>query len=171
MNAVILAHGLAHGGPEEARKRLAEFWRAASLGGNLPPLQRAVVERLFSFLPTGGSPVQQWMQVFSRYFSPYQFNPLNINPLRDLIESFVDFKALRETEGLNLFISATNVRSGRVRVFRAREHHRRRGDGVGLPAAPVPGGRDRRRALLGRWATWAIRSCFRSTRGPRARTC
>lgn len=118
MNAVILAHGLAHGGPEEARKRLAEFWRAASLGGNLPPLQRAVMERLFSFLPTGGSPVQQWMQVFSRYFSPYQFNPLNINPLKDLIESFVDFKALRETEGLNLFISATNVRSGRVRVFR-----------------------------------------------------
>jgi NTE family protein len=118
MNAVILAYGLGHGGPEEARKRLAEFWRAASLGGNLPPLQRAAVERLFSFLPTGGSPVSQWMQVFSRYFSPYQFNPLNINPLRDLIESFVDFKALRETEGLNLFISATNVRSGRVRVFR-----------------------------------------------------
>jgi NTE family protein len=80
-------------------------------------LQRAVMERLFSFLPTGGSPVQQWFQTLTRYVSPYQFNPLNINPLKDLIESFVDFEALRATEGLNLFISATNVQSGRVRVF------------------------------------------------------
>src|SRR6476659_7738172 len=51
VNAVMLADGLARGGATEARKRLAEFWRAASLGGDLPPLQRAVVERLFSFLP------------------------------------------------------------------------------------------------------------------------
>src|SRR3974390_3232990 len=44
MNAIILADGLARGGPQEGQKRLAEFWRAASLGGNLPPMQRAVVE-------------------------------------------------------------------------------------------------------------------------------
>ena len=117
MNAVILADGLARGGPQEAQKRLAEFWRAASLGGNLPPVQRAVVERLFSFLPLEGSPIQQWFQAVSRFVSPYQFNPLNINPLKDLIESFVDFDTLRKTEGLSLFISATNVQSGRVRVF------------------------------------------------------
>src|SRR5213082_969792 len=55
INAVMLADGLARGGPEEAKKRLADFWRAASLGGDLPPLQRAVVERLFSFLPLEGS--------------------------------------------------------------------------------------------------------------------
>jgi NTE family protein len=75
------------------------------------------VERLFSYLPSGGSPMTQWMQAFSRYLSPYQFNPLNINPLKDLIESFVDFKALRAMDGLSVFISATNVQSGRVRVF------------------------------------------------------
>jgi NTE family protein len=114
---VILADGLARGGAEEARKRLAEFWRAASLGGNLPPVQRAVLERLFSLQPHEATPVGQWMQALSRHVSPYQFNPLNINPLKDLIESFVDFKTLRKTEGLNLFISATNVQSGRVRVF------------------------------------------------------
>jgi NTE family protein len=51
VNAVILADGLAHGGPEEARKRLADFWRAASLGGNLPDVQRRAVVRLFSFWP------------------------------------------------------------------------------------------------------------------------
>src|SRR5215510_14926133 len=56
LNAVMLADGLARGGPEEARKRLAEFWQAASVDGKLPQLQRTVVDRLFSFLPFEGSP-------------------------------------------------------------------------------------------------------------------
>src|SRR5436190_21987102 len=43
VNAVMLADGLAQGGPDEAQRRLADFWRAASFGGNLPDLQRAVV--------------------------------------------------------------------------------------------------------------------------------
>src|SRR5258708_3935071 len=51
LNAVVLADGLARGGPPDARQRLADFWRAASFGGNLPDLQRGVVERLFSFMP------------------------------------------------------------------------------------------------------------------------
>src|SRR5215470_15284058 len=51
MNAVMLTDGLARGGPEEARKRLSDFWRAASRDGNLPPLQRGVLDRLFAFFP------------------------------------------------------------------------------------------------------------------------
>src|ERR1700681_3671573 len=53
--AVMLADGLARGGPQDARKRLADFWRAASFAGNLPDLQRGVVERLFSFMPRPGA--------------------------------------------------------------------------------------------------------------------
>jgi NTE family protein len=116
VNAVMLADGLARGGPEEAKKRLAEFWRAASLGGDLPPLQRAAVERLFSFLPMEGSPVQAWFAALSRYLSPYDLNPLNINPLKELVERFVDFAALRKSD-LALFVSATNVHTGRLRIF------------------------------------------------------
>jgi NTE family protein len=116
VNAVLLADGLARGGPEEAKKRLAEFWRAASLGGDLPPLQRAAVERLFSFLPAEGSPVQAWVQALSRYLSPYDLNPLNINPLKDLIERFIDFEAVRKSD-VALFVSATNVHTGRLRIF------------------------------------------------------
>src|SRR6478609_6950273 len=56
VNAVMLADGLARGGPDEARKRLADFWRAASLGGDLPAVQRAVTDRLFSLLPAAGTP-------------------------------------------------------------------------------------------------------------------
>jgi NTE family protein len=93
VNAVMLADGLARGGRAEAQKRLADFWRAIS------------------------SPVQAWFDAMSRYFSPYDINPLNINPLKDLIERFVDFKALQTSTDLQIFITATNVHTGRVRIF------------------------------------------------------
>jgi NTE family protein len=117
MNAVMLADGLCRGGREEAQKRLADFWRSASSNGNLPVLQRAVLERLLSFTPLEGTPAQAWFDALSRYFSPYDVNPLNINPLKDLIERFVDFEKLRADTDLQLFISATNVQTGRVRIF------------------------------------------------------
>jgi NTE family protein len=117
VNAVMLADGLGRGGREEAAKRLGDFWRAVSSTGSLPALQRAVMERLLSFAPLEGTPVQAWFNTLSRYLSPYDVNPLNINPLKDLIESFVDFEALRANTGQPLFISATNVQTGRVRIF------------------------------------------------------
>jgi NTE family protein len=117
VNAVMLADGLARGGREEAQKRLADFWRAASSTGNVPAMQREVLQRLLSFTPLEGTPVQAWFNALSRYFSPYDVNPLNINPLKDLIEQFVDFEALHACRDLQIFISATNVQTGRVRVF------------------------------------------------------
>ena len=115
VNAVMLADGLAQGGPEEAQQRLADFWRAASFGGNLPELQRAVVERLFSFLPYQGSPMP-WFGDLSRFLSPYDLNPLNINPLKDLVGRFVDFERIRTGER-DLYVTATNVITGEPRVF------------------------------------------------------
>ena len=117
VNAVMLADGLARGGAEGARARLAEFWRAASLGGNLPTAQRAVLDRLLSYLPATQSPLQAWVGAWSRYLSPYDINPLNINPLKELIERFVDFKAIQACADLKLFVSATNVHTGQLRVF------------------------------------------------------
>jgi NTE family protein len=116
VNAVMLADGLLRGGPEEARKRLADFWRAASLGGDLPPLQRAVAERLFSLVPQPTSPTFNWLAAWSQYLSPYDLNPLNINPLKDLIERFVDFEGLR-ADKRQIFIAATNVQTGRLHIF------------------------------------------------------
>jgi len=117
VNAVMFADGMARGGRAEAQKRLTDLWRAISSTGDLPPLQRAVVERLLAFTPLEGTPVQAWFDMMSRYFSPYDFNPLNINPLKDLIERFVDFAALRAFSELQVFVSATNVQTGRVRIF------------------------------------------------------
>ena len=121
VNAILLADGLARGGPDEARKRLADFWRASSLGGNLPDLQRRAVDRLFSFLPLEDTPMGIWFNAMSRYLSPYDLNPLNINPLKDLIERFVDFEAVRASQDIHLFVSATNVKTGQLRVFEGKE--------------------------------------------------
>jgi NTE family protein len=116
VNAVLLVDGLARGGPREAEKRLADFWRAASRDGNLPDSERQVVDRLFWFMPMAGSPFQAWFEAWGQMFSPYELNPLNINPLRDLIERFVDFEAVRNAKN-PLFVSATNVETGKLRVF------------------------------------------------------
>ena len=116
VNAVMLADGLKRGGPAEARKRLRDFWNAASLGGDLPPVQRSVFSLLFSLLPSHDSPTLDWLTAWSRNLSPYDFNPLNINPLKDLIERFVDFDGLR-ADTRQLFIAATNVQTGRLHIF------------------------------------------------------
>jgi hypothetical protein len=145
----LLTDGLARGGRPEAQKRLTDFWRSVSSTGDLPPMQRAVVERLLSFTPVEGSPVQAWFDLMARYFSPYDFNPLNINPLKDLVERFVDFKAVQSFADIQLFISATNVQTGRVRIF---PREKITADAV-MASACLPElscRRDRRRALLGR---------------------
>jgi NTE family protein len=119
VNAAMLADGLTRGGPGEARRRLADFWRAASLGGDLPAVQRAVTNQLFSMLPTEG-PTFNWLSAWSQHLSPYDVNPLNINPLKELIERFVDFEALR-ADSRQIFIAATNVQTGRLHIF---PHHK-----------------------------------------------
>src|SRR5581483_1569292 len=76
INGVMLADGLARGGPDEARKRLAEFWRAASFGGSLPSLQAHVVERMFSVMPMADTAVKAWFDTMGRFMSPQEINPL-----------------------------------------------------------------------------------------------
>jgi NTE family protein len=116
VNAVVMTDGLARGGPEAARQRLADFWRAASFDGDMSKWQRAINDRLFSLIPIAGAPMQSWFDTVSRYLSPYDLNPLNINPLKDLIARLVDFDAVRASP-LQLFIAATNVHTGRLRIF------------------------------------------------------
>ncbi len=162
LNAVMLADGLARGGPQDACKRLADFWRAASFGGHLPELQRSVVERLFSFVPRPGAAVPPWFGAFSQLWSPYDLNPLNINPLKELIERFVDFDLIRADIDRHLFISATNVRTGEPRVFSRAEITAE----VVMASACLP---LLFRAVEMTAATVTIRPCCRSSRPRRPR--
>lgn len=120
MNAVLLAHGLMHGGRDGARASLANFWgRVGAMGAMLNPAAlMAGKDPVGSAGANPGLAVQQWaMESFTRTFSPYQFNSLNLNPLRDLLAACVDFDALRSCEQVKLFLCATNVRTGKVRIF------------------------------------------------------
>ena len=91
--------------------------------------------------------MQAWFDAMSKYCSPYDLNPLNINPLAGVIARFVDFDAVRGATNLRLFVSATNVENRAAAHFPARKDHRRRGDGVGRAADDLPCCHDRRRAV------------------------
>jgi NTE family protein len=118
MNAAVFAYGLAEGGRAGAKRTLANFWRRVSHAAAFGPLQPTALDRLFGNKSLEHSPAFMIFDILSRVLSPYQFNPLNYNPLRDVLAESVDFDRLRMTCcPVKLFLSATNVRTGKVRVF------------------------------------------------------
>lgn len=122
MNAVVLADGLSRGGgPAGAKRALHAFWKAVSTASKFSPLQRTPLDRLMGRWSLDSSPGYLMLQLAGSLISPYEFNPLNINPLRDLLVRLVDFDRVRACSELNIFISATNVRTGKARVFRRHE--------------------------------------------------
>lgn len=123
MNAAILAQGLANGGAQGARKLLSDFWwKVSEAGGVFSPVHRSPLEYMMALNPF----MQKWNMASSstyaafdtvvRAFSPYQFNPLNINPLKDILTDMVDPKAVA-AGSVKLFISTTDVRRGNPRIF------------------------------------------------------
>lgn len=120
MNAVALADGFTAGGPDRAREKLEHFWRSISDAARHSPIRRAPIDVMMGYWSLERSPGYQWMDMMTRMFSPYQLNPLDLNPLRDLVEECIDFDCVRHCTGIRLFISATNVETGRVQVFDSR---------------------------------------------------
>jgi len=121
MNATVTAYGLTIGGREGARRALAEFWQRISKAAASSPLQPTLFDRMMNNRSMENSPAFVFFDMMTRLLSPYQFNPLNINPLRDVLEATVDFDRLRKDNVIKLFLCATNVRSGKVKIFRNNE--------------------------------------------------
>jgi len=121
MNAVVVADGLMRGGREHARASLDQFWRAVSDAANRSPIQRSPLAMLMGNWSMDTSPGYLAFEAMSRTFSPYQANPLNLNPLRDVLVSVVDFERVRHCDAVKLFVSATDVHTGRVKVFNGYE--------------------------------------------------
>jgi NTE family protein len=121
VNAVLLAYGLATGGNEEARDTLRHFWQRMSTAASLGVLQSSLIDRMSGNFGLEHSPGYILMGALSYFASPYQFNPLNYNPLKTLLEEFVDFARLRERPAVKLFVCATNARTGKLKVFTGRE--------------------------------------------------
>ncbi len=112
MNAVALAQGWTKGGAEGARESLADFWSAVA---DCSP---------FDLNPAGDGAMPPGMSMMigiTKLFSPYQLNPFELNPLRDVVRAQFDFERIRQACPLKLFVAATRVRSGKVRLFRTAE--------------------------------------------------
>jgi NTE family protein len=121
MNSVVVADGLDRKGKEGAREALTNFWTKVSEAGRFSPFQRTPIDRMQGRWTLDYSPGYIFFDLLSRMVSPYELNPLNINPLRDLIADLVDFEHVRHAEGIKLFVAATNVRTGKQKIFRREE--------------------------------------------------
>jgi NTE family protein len=115
LNAVVLADGWLKNGRDGARQALADFWNA--LGQQYPP---GVVTQGYSEA-ISLSPASKMVANWAGQFSPYQLNPLGLNPLRDLLKGQIDFEALQKSSPFKLFVGTTQANTGKLRIFRENE--------------------------------------------------
>jgi NTE family protein len=120
MNAAVLVDGYTDNGVDGARAALENFWRRVSRAALLSPLRRTPLDMLLGRWTLDHSPVFVAMDLMARLFSPYDLSPGGANPLRDILAEAVDFDRLAQAS-IKLFVTATNVRTGRGRVFRNSE--------------------------------------------------
>src|ERR1700726_4715800 len=122
MNAAAFASGLAMDGREGARKALTRYWKRVSDAAKLGPLQPNLIDRMLGNHKLTWSPVFSLVGFVTHVLSPYEFNPANYNPLRDVVEQSIDFDMLKRPDcPVKLFLSATNVRTGKVKIFAGEE--------------------------------------------------
>lgn len=121
MNAAILADGLAAGGPEKARTMLAAFWTRLGEMARHSPIQPTLIDRWIGLGNMDFSPAWHMADLMLKVLSPYEANPANINPLREALVATVDFDRLRAASAPAAFVCATNVLTGRLRVFERKE--------------------------------------------------
>ena len=120
MNAAVLADGWAEAGAQGARAALDAYWERVATAAALSPLQRTPMDRMLGRWTLDYSPVFIAFDLASRLFSPYDLNPRGLNPLTSILDASIDFKRLTESP-IKLFITATNVHTGRGRIFRNAE--------------------------------------------------
>lgn len=117
MNAAVVADGWTEGGAEGARAALEAYWKLVSRGAAFSPIQRSPLDRMMGNWTLDTSPAYVALDLMSRMLSPYDLNPLGLNPLRGVLSESINFDRLARSP-VKLFITATNVRTGRGRIFR-----------------------------------------------------
>jgi len=120
MNAAVLVHGFIRNGADGARVGLEDFWRKVSCAARFSPFQRSPLDVLLGRWTLDHSPFFVAMDIMARVVSPYDMNPMGANPLRAILAETVDFGLLSQSP-IKLFVTATNVTTGRGRVFRNSE--------------------------------------------------
>jgi NTE family protein len=121
MNAAMLVNGYMDSGRDGAKRYLETFWKRISETAAYSPLHKSPFERVLTGWNMDHSPIYQTFDILSRLFSPYELNPLNINPMRYILEEMIDHEAMTSCSIIKLFIAATHVASGQVRIFQCHE--------------------------------------------------
>ena len=121
MNAVVMADGLVKGGRDGARQALNRFWESVASHAPINQLPANLLQPHGSGTDGRLSPIAKALVALSRDFSPYQLNPFDLNPLRQIVTEQIDFQRLRAESELKLFVAATHVRTGKLRLFRTEE--------------------------------------------------
>ena len=118
MNAAVLADGYTENGRQGAKDELARFWGEISgVSKLLEPWMQFTPHTMQQHFMGASGPIYTWFDTMSRLFSPYELNPMNLNPLRAVLERIIDFKRLQHCDTMQVFVTATNVETGQPRVF------------------------------------------------------
>ena len=118
MNGVMVADGLQRNGRDGAREALQTFWKAVSDAARFSPIQRSPWDRLTGNYSLDHSPSYLFFESLTQLVPPAKLNPLGINPLRDLVADQVDFERVNACRKVKVYVTATNVRTGRPHIFR-----------------------------------------------------
>lgn len=121
MNAAALLQGYDVGGAKEARKSLDFFWEEIAKLSSFGLPQRSPLDQWMNNWNIDSSPGAMMADAWQRMFSPYQTNPFNLNPLRDMLTKMLDIKTIQNSDTIKIFVCATNVETGRPRVFERKE--------------------------------------------------
>jgi NTE family protein len=120
MNAAVLISGHAAGGADGAKAALEQFWRRVSDAAVLSPFRRTPLDVMLGRWTLDTSPIFLTLDLMARILSPYDLNPHGANPLRDILADCIDFRHIAEAP-MKLFVTATNVHTGRGHIFRNAE--------------------------------------------------
>jgi len=121
MNAVVFTDGFLRGRQKGAIDALRNFWSRVSEGALVPMAMVNALAPGHTSWNMDDTPGFHLLDAVTRMFSPYQLNPLDIHPLRDILNEQVDFEALRKETRIKLFVAATNVRTCKLKIFRTHE--------------------------------------------------
>ena len=117
MNAVVLAQGMLEGGEERARELLYEFWHAMSDYGKMFDITRPTPLDLL-LKPYIKVPLNYYLfSSITNLFSPYQFNPYNFHPIKEVLKKIINIESLKHPDAIDLFICATNIQTGKIKIF------------------------------------------------------
>ena len=121
VNAVVLVDGLAAGGREAAKCALGSYWKKVSDLASRGVFQPSLIDKANPNFGLEHSPGYLFMESLTYFASPYQMNPFNYNPLKDLLAEAIDFERVRQQNNVKLFISATDVQTAKVKIFEGKE--------------------------------------------------